>query len=75
MAFDTIIKGGRVVDGSGLPVRTADVGIKGGLISDIGRLSGVLRLAQTGFARSYALSMLAGAALVAAAMILAVRLW
>src|SRR6266852_3344141 len=40
MAFDTIIKGGRVVDGSGLPVRTADVGIKSGLITDIGRLSG-----------------------------------
>ena len=40
MAFDTIIKGGRVVDGSGLPVRTADVGIKNGLITDIGRLSG-----------------------------------
>ncbi|HXQ23697.1 MAG TPA: amidohydrolase family protein [Candidatus Acidoferrales bacterium] len=40
MAFDTIIKGGRVVDGSGLPVRTADVGIKDGFITDIGRLSG-----------------------------------
>jgi len=40
MAFDTIIKGGRVVDGSGLPVRTADVGIKDGMITDIGRLSG-----------------------------------
>jgi len=40
MAFDTIIKGGRVIDGSGLPVRTADVGIKGGVITDIGRLSG-----------------------------------
>src|ERR1700687_1988279 len=40
MAFDTIIKGGRVVDGSGLPVRTADVGIKSGFITDIGRLSG-----------------------------------
>src|SRR5512147_1460832 len=43
MAFDTIIKGGRVIDGSGLPVRTADVGIKNGLISDIGRLSGAKR--------------------------------
>jgi N-acyl-D-amino-acid deacylase len=40
MAFDTIIKGGRVVDGSGLPMRTADVGIKGGMITDIGNLSG-----------------------------------
>ena len=43
MAFDTIIKGGRVIDGSGLPVRTADVGIKGGMITDIGRLSGAKR--------------------------------
>jgi NADH-quinone oxidoreductase subunit L len=53
-----------------------DKGIDGsvtGLARAIGRLSGVLRLAQTGFARSYALSMLAGAALVAAAMILAVK--
>jgi len=30
MAFDTIIKGGKVIDGSGLPMRTADVGIKDG---------------------------------------------
>jgi NADH-quinone oxidoreductase subunit L len=59
-------------------VEVDDKGIDGSvtrLARDIGRLSGVLRLAQTGFARSYALSMLAGAALVAAAMILAVRLW
>jgi N-acyl-D-amino-acid deacylase len=40
MAFDTIIKGGRVIDGSGLPARSADVGIRDGLITDIGRLSG-----------------------------------
>jgi len=40
MAFDTIIKGGHVVDGSGLPMRTADVGIKEGIITDIGRLAG-----------------------------------
>jgi N-acyl-D-aspartate/D-glutamate deacylase len=40
MSFDTIIKGGKVVDGSGLPMRMADVGIKDGLITDIGRLSG-----------------------------------
>jgi len=38
--FDTIIRGGRVVDGSGLPSRTADVGIKLGLVADVGRLSG-----------------------------------
>jgi N-acyl-D-amino-acid deacylase len=40
MSFDTIIKGGTVVDGSGLPRRRADVGIKLGVITDIGRLSG-----------------------------------
>jgi N-acyl-D-aspartate/D-glutamate deacylase len=40
MGFDTIIKGGTVVDGSGLPMRKADVGIRGGMITDIGRLSG-----------------------------------
>jgi N-acyl-D-aspartate/D-glutamate deacylase len=40
MAFDTIIKGGRVVDGSGLPMRTADVGIRDGVVTDVGHLSG-----------------------------------
>src|SRR5262252_8583664 len=40
MAFDTIVKGGTVIDGSGLPMRTADVGIKGGLVTDVGNLSG-----------------------------------
>jgi NADH-quinone oxidoreductase subunit L len=45
-----------------------------GLAAAIGRLSQGLRHTQTGFARSYALSMLAGAALVAA-VILVARLW
>jgi NADH-quinone oxidoreductase subunit L len=45
-----------------------------GLAGSVGRLSDGLRQLQTGFARSYALSMLTGAALVVAA-ILAVRLW
>jgi len=40
MAFDTIIKGGKVIDGSGLPMRTADVGIKDGRVTDVGHLSG-----------------------------------
>jgi N-acyl-D-amino-acid deacylase len=40
MSFDTIIKNGTVVDGSGLPKRVADVGIRDGMITDIGRLSG-----------------------------------
>jgi len=54
-----------------------DWGIDGSvsaLAGAIARLSGALRMAQTGYVRSYALSMLAGAALVVAA-ILAVRLW
>jgi NADH-quinone oxidoreductase subunit L len=45
-----------------------------GLAVLVGRVSNGLRQLQTGFARSYALSMLAGAALVVAA-ILAVRIW
>jgi NADH-quinone oxidoreductase subunit L len=58
-------------------VRVDDKGIDGSVTSlaaAIGRLSSALRQAQTGFARSYALSMFAGAALVVAA-ILAVNLW
>jgi N-acyl-D-aspartate/D-glutamate deacylase len=44
MAFDTIIKGGRVVDGSGLPMRTADVGIRDGVITDVGHLDGAKQI-------------------------------
>src|SRR5262249_42669171 len=44
MSFDTIINNGRVVDGSGLPKRVADVGIRGGIITDLGRLSGAKRV-------------------------------
>ncbi len=54
-----------------------NVGVDGSvnaLAALVGRLSNRLRGLQTGFARSYALSMLAGAALVVAA-ILAVRAW
>jgi N-acyl-D-aspartate/D-glutamate deacylase len=43
MRFDTIIKGGTVVDGSGLPRRVADVGIRDGIVTDIGRLAGARR--------------------------------
>lgn len=43
MSFDTIIKNGTVVDGSGLPKRVADVGIRDGVITDIGRLSGTAK--------------------------------
>jgi NADH-quinone oxidoreductase subunit L len=49
-------------------------GATDGLAALVGRTSDALRLVQTGFARSYALSMLAGAALVVA-VILAVQLW
>jgi NADH-quinone oxidoreductase subunit L len=49
-------------------------GAGNGLAALVGRASEGFRQVQTGFARSYALSMLAGAALVVAA-ILAVELW
>jgi NADH-quinone oxidoreductase subunit L len=49
-------------------------GAANGLAALVGRISDGSRQLQTGFARSYALSMLAGAALLVAA-ILAVRLW
>ena len=58
-------------------VEVDDKGVDGaasGLAALVGRFSNGLRQLQTGFARSYALSMLAGAVLVVAA-ILAVRLW
>jgi NADH-quinone oxidoreductase subunit L len=49
-------------------------GVASGLAALVGRTSHGLRQLQTGFVRSYALSMLAGAALVVA-VILAVQLW
>ena len=38
MAYDLIVRGGRVVDGSGLPSFVADVGVKDGKITEVGRL-------------------------------------
>jgi NADH-quinone oxidoreductase subunit L len=49
-------------------------GIVNGTAATIGGLSARIRKVQTGFVRSYALSMFTGAALVAAAL-LAVRFW
>jgi len=40
MAYDLLIKNGRVVDGSGMPAFSADVGIRNGKIVDIGKLKG-----------------------------------
>lgn len=38
MDYDLLVRGGRVVDGSGLPSYLADVGIKDGKLAEIGRL-------------------------------------
>ena len=40
MAFDLLIKGGLVVDGTGAAPRSADVGVADGRIAEIGRLDG-----------------------------------
>ena len=40
MAYDLLIKNGRIVDGSGMPGFRGDVEIKDGKIAEIGKLSG-----------------------------------
>ena len=39
MAYDLVIRGGTVVDGSGAKRFTADVGIKDGMIAEVGRIT------------------------------------
>ena len=38
--MDLIVRGGTVVDGSGAPGRTADVGIRDGVVVEVGRIDG-----------------------------------
>ena len=40
MAYDLLIKNGRIVDGSGMPAFKGDLGVKDGKIAEIGKLSG-----------------------------------
>ncbi|HTZ36614.1 MAG TPA: amidohydrolase family protein [Stellaceae bacterium] len=40
MAYDVLIKNGRVIDGSGMPAFNGDVAVKDGRIAEIGKLSG-----------------------------------
>ena len=38
--FDLLIRGGSVADGTGAPLRTADVAIVGGVVAEVGRVTG-----------------------------------
>ena len=40
MAYDLLVKNGRVVDGSGMPSFHGDIGVKNGKIAETGKLSG-----------------------------------
>ena len=39
MAFDLVIKGGRLIDGTGASEKSADIGIKDGSVAEIGRIT------------------------------------
>ena len=43
MAYDLLVKNGRIVDGSGMPSFLGDVGVSGGKIAELGRLGGPAR--------------------------------
>jgi predicted amidohydrolase len=43
MAFDLVIRGGRVVDGGGMPAFVADVAVRHGRIARIGRVAGAAK--------------------------------
>src|SRR5215468_3401891 len=40
MAFDLVIRGGSVIDGTGAPPRTADVAVRRGVITEVGAVDG-----------------------------------
>jgi len=40
MAYDLLIKGGRIYDGSGMPSYMGDIAVRGGRIVEIGRIAG-----------------------------------
>jgi N-acyl-D-aspartate/D-glutamate deacylase len=40
MAYDLLIKNGRIIDGSGMPAFRGDVGVQDGKIAELGKLSG-----------------------------------
>lgn len=41
-SYDTILRGGRVLDGTGVPAREADIAIRDGLIAAVGDLGGAV---------------------------------
>jgi N-acyl-D-amino-acid deacylase len=43
MSYDLLIKNGRIIDGTGMPAFSGDIGVRGGKIIDIGKLSRTAR--------------------------------